>query len=143
MARILGVDIPRNKAMRIALRSLYGVGPKIALDVLAKANIDANLNSNELTEENVQNIRNILEEDYTVEGDLRREVGLNIKRLKDMGCYRGIIHRKGLPVRGQRTCTNARRPVARRVVHCFRQWRSAFARAAGPSTSPCMVNSQS
>jgi small subunit ribosomal protein S13 len=107
MARILGVDLPRNKVMRIALRSLYGVGPKIAMDVLAKANIEPNKNSNDLTEEDVNLIRTALDS-YTVEGDLRREVGLNIKRLKDLGCYRGIRHRRGLPVRGQRTCTNAR-----------------------------------
>ncbi len=108
MARILGVDIPRNKVMRIAVQSLYGVGPKIALDVLATAGVELNKNSNELTEEEAQKIRQILENDYTVEGDLRREVGLNIKRLKDMSCYRGVRHRRGLPVRGQRTSTNAR-----------------------------------
>ena len=108
MARILGVDIPRNKVLRIALRSLYGVGPAIALDVLGKAGIDPNKSSNDLTEEESQTIRKILEEEFTVEGDLRREVGLNIKRLKDMGCYRGIRHRRSLPVRGQRTNTNAR-----------------------------------
>ena len=108
MARILGVDIPRNKEMRIALRSIYGVGPKLAKDVLSKCNIALNKNSSEVTEEEAQSIRQVLEDDYTVEGDLRREVGLNIKRLKDMGCYRGLRHRKGLPVRGQRTHTNAR-----------------------------------
>ena len=107
MARILGIDLPRNKAIRIAIQSLYGVGPKIGMDVLVKAGIDPNTNSNELTEEDSNNIRGILA-DYTVEGDLRREVGLNIKRLKDLGCYRGIRHRKSLPVRGQRTSTNAR-----------------------------------
>ncbi len=108
MARILGVDIPRNKVLRVALRSLYGVGPQVALDVLGKAGLDPEKSSNDLTEEEVQTIRKYLEEDFTVEGDLRREVGLNIKRLKDMGCYRGIRHRRGLPVRGQRTHTNAR-----------------------------------
>ena len=108
MARILGVDIPRNKIMKIAIQSLYGVGPKIAVEVLGKAGIELERNSNELTEEEAQKIRQILEADYTVEGDLRREVGLNIKRLKDLGCYRGIRHRRGLPVRGQRTSTNAR-----------------------------------
>ncbi|MDA8791693.1 30S ribosomal protein S13 [Bacteriovoracaceae bacterium] len=107
MARILGVDLPRNKAMRIALRSLYGVGPKVAVDVLTKVGIDLKMNSNELTEENVNQIRSELD-NYTVEGDLRREIGLNIKRLKDLGCYRGIRHKRGLPVRGQRTSTNAR-----------------------------------
>jgi small subunit ribosomal protein S13 len=107
MARILGVDLPRNKKMSIALRSLYGVGPKVAADVLAKIGINPDRSSNEITEEEVQAIRTALE-DYTVEGDLRREVALNIKRLKDLGCYRGIRHRKGLPVNGQRTHTNAR-----------------------------------
>jgi small subunit ribosomal protein S13 len=107
MARLLGVDLPRNKVMRIALRSLYGVGPKVAMDVLVKAGIDPEKSSNEITEEEVQLIRSCLE-GYLVEGDLRRDVGLNIKRLKDLGCYRGIRHRKSLPVRGQRTHTNAR-----------------------------------
>lgn len=107
MARILGVDLPRNKKMFIAIRSLYGVGPKIGEEVLAKANIDREMNSNDVSEEQVNEIRQALE-GYTVEGDLRREVGLNIKRLKDLGCYRGIRHRKSLPCRGQRTHTNAR-----------------------------------
>lgn len=108
MARILGVDIPRNKAMRIALRSLYGVGPKVAVEVLEKSGINPEKSSNDITEEEVQAIRKHLEEGYLVEGDLRREIGLNIKRLKDMACYRGVRHKKSLPVRGQRTHTNAR-----------------------------------
>jgi small subunit ribosomal protein S13 len=108
MARILGVDIPRNKAIRIALQSLYGVGPKVAADVLKKSGINFEKSSNDLTEEEIQQIRKFLEEGYAVEGDLRREVGLNIKRLKDMACYRGVRHKKSLPVRGQRTHTNAR-----------------------------------
>lgn len=107
MARLLGVDLPRNKAMKIALRSIYGVGPKVATDVLTKVGIDLETSSNDITEEQVQAIREALTE-YAVEGDLRREIALNIKRLKDLGCYRGIRHRKGLPVRGQRTHTNAR-----------------------------------
>lgn len=107
MARIIGVDLPRNKAMKVALRSLYGVGPKIAEEVLTKASVDLERNSNELTEEEIQRIRAALD-GYTVEGDLRKEIGLNIKRLKDIGCYRGTRHRRGLPVRGQRTHTNAR-----------------------------------
>jgi len=107
MARLLGVDLPRNKAMKIAIRSIYGVGPKVAIDVLTKVGINLETNSNEIAEEQVQLIRAALDE-FTVEGDLRREVALNIKRLKDLGCYRGIRHRKGLPVRGQRTHTNAR-----------------------------------
>lgn len=107
MARILGVDLPRNKSMKIAIRSLYGIGPKLGVEVLTKSGVDLDKNSNDLTEEEVNNVRKALD-DYTVEGDLRREVGLNIKRLKDLGCYRGIRHRKSLPVRGQRTSTNAR-----------------------------------
>jgi small subunit ribosomal protein S13 len=107
MARLLGVDLPRNKKMSVALRAIYGVGPKVAADVLTKVGISADRSSNEITEEEVQQIRAALDE-YTVEGDLRREIALNIKRLKDLGCYRGIRHRKGLPVRGQRTHTNAR-----------------------------------
>ncbi len=107
MARILGVDLPRNKAMKIAIRSLYGVGPKIGKDVLEAAGVDGNINSNDLSEDEVRKIRDALDS-YTVEGDLRREVGLNIKRLKDLNCYRGIRHKRGLPVRGQRTHTNAR-----------------------------------
>jgi len=108
MARILGVDIPRNKVMRIALRSIYGVGPQVADEVLAKYSIESTKNSNELSEEEANEIRKVLETEYVVEGDLRRQIGLNIKRLKDLGCYRGVRHRRGLPVRGQRTHTNAR-----------------------------------
>ena len=107
MARILGVDLPRNKVMRIALCTLYGVGPMISVKVLEEAGVDLGKNSSDLAEDEVQKIRVILEK-YTVEGDLRREVGLNIKRLKDLSCYRGSRHRRGLPVRGQRTHTNAR-----------------------------------
>ncbi|MBP9673505.1 MAG: 30S ribosomal protein S13 [Bacteriovoracaceae bacterium] len=107
MARILGVDLPRNKAMRIALQAIYGVGPKVAFNVLSGASIDLEKNSNEITEEEIQNIRKELEA-YTVEGDLRKEVSFNIKRLKDMSCYRGTRHKKNLPVHGQRTHTNAR-----------------------------------
>ena len=108
MARVLGVDLPRNKEMRIAIRSIYGIGAKLAVDVLNQSGIELNRNSNDITEEEVQAIRGVLENGFSVEGDLRREVGLNIKRLKDMGCYRGLRHRRGLPVRGQRTHTNAR-----------------------------------
>jgi small subunit ribosomal protein S13 len=107
MARLLGVDLPRNKKIRIALRAVYGIGPKVARDVLAAVGIDPERSSNDITEDDVLSIRTALDE-YTVEGDLRREVAMNIKRLKDLGCYRGIRHRRGLPVRGQRTHTNAR-----------------------------------
>ena len=115
MARILGVDLPRNKAMKIAIQSLYGIGPFIGEEVLNKAGVDLLKNSNELTEEESNEIRKILTE-YNVEGDLRREVGLNIKRLKDLACYRGMRHRKGLPCRGQRTHTNARTRKGKKVA---------------------------
>jgi len=108
MARIVGVDLPRNKVMRVALQAIYGVGPKIAERVLVAASVELSKSSNDLTEEEVQKIRHELEKNCLVEGDLRREIGLNIKRLKDLGVYRGVRHRKGLPVRGQRTHTNAR-----------------------------------
>ncbi len=109
MARIIGVDIPRNKAMRVALRSIYGIGSSMADKILKGASISGEKNSNDLTEEETQNIRKVIEENgLSVEGDLRREIGLNIKRLKDLGTYRGLRHKKNLPVRGQRTSTNAR-----------------------------------
>jgi small subunit ribosomal protein S13 len=107
MARLLGVDLPRNKKMRIALRAIFGVGPLVAVEVLKAVGVDPERSSNEITEEEIQQIRTALDA-YTVEGDLRREIAMNIKRLKDLGCYRGIRHRRGLPVRGQRTHTNAR-----------------------------------
>lgn len=108
MARILGVDLPQNKAMKVAIRAIYGIGSTLADQVLKEAEVDLRMNSNDLTEEVIQKLRKTLEERHTVEGDLRRKVGLNIKRLKDIGCYRGLRHKKGLPVRGQRTNTNAR-----------------------------------
>jgi small subunit ribosomal protein S13 len=105
----MGVDIPRNKALKIAITAVYGIGPTLATKILAKAGIDKEKNSNELSEEEAQTIRKIIEtEGVQVEGDLRRAVGLNVKRLKDMACYRGVRHKKSLPVRGQRTHTNAR-----------------------------------
>ncbi|HAN32121.1 MAG TPA: 30S ribosomal protein S13 [Myxococcales bacterium] len=108
MARIAGVDLPRNKRVDIALRSIYGVGPYIATEVCRKAGIDAAKRTEQLTDQDVIQIREILETQYKVEGDLRRQIALDIKRLMDLGCYRGLRHRKGLPVRGQRTHTNAR-----------------------------------
>ena len=108
MARIAGVDLPRNKKMGVALTYLYGIGPVNALRVLAKANVDSEKRSDDIGEDEIARIRDVLEGEYKVEGDLRRDVALNIKRLMDLGCYRGLRHRKGLPVRGQRTHTNAR-----------------------------------
>ena len=108
MARIAGVDLPRNKKMGIALTYIYGIGNHLSDKVLDKAKVDAEKKSDDLTEEEVARIREVLETDYKVEGDLRREVSMNIKRLMDLGCYRGLRHRKNLPCRGQRTHTNAR-----------------------------------
>jgi small subunit ribosomal protein S13 len=108
MARIAGVDLPRNKRMEFALTAIYGIGRSLSKKVLEEAKIPLEKNSDELTESDVAKIREILERSVKVEGDLRREVTMNIKRLVDLGCYRGIRHRKGLPVRGQRTHSNAR-----------------------------------
>lgn len=108
MARIAGVDLPRDKAVLYALRSIYGVGPKVASEVVEKANLDPRTKIRELDEDQVSAIRNILEADYMVEGDLRREVFSNIRRLFEINCYRGLRHRRGLPVHGQRTRQNAR-----------------------------------
>ena len=108
MARIAGVDLPRHKHIAFSLPYLYGIGKKLALEICAKAGISPQKKTEELTETEIKKIRDLLEGDYTVEGDLRREVQMNIKRLLDLGCYRGLRHRKGLPVHGQRTHTNAR-----------------------------------
>ena len=108
MARIAGVDLPRHKHVAYALPYLYGVGRKLAFEICAKAGIPANKKTEELTENEIRKIRELLETVYKVEGDLRREVQMNIKRLMDLGCYRGLRHRRGLPVNGQRTHTNAR-----------------------------------
>ena len=108
MARISGVDIPNAKRVEVALTYIYGIGPKSASDILAKTGIDPDKRAKDLTEDDIAKLRDEIENNYTVEGQLRREVALNIKRLVEINCYRGIRHRKGLPVRGQRTKTNAR-----------------------------------
>ncbi|MBQ2719592.1 MAG: 30S ribosomal protein S13 [Clostridia bacterium] len=108
MARIAGVDIPNNKRIEIALTYIYGIGLKSAQDILAKTGIDPNTRAKDLSENEVAKLRDVIEADYHVEGDLRREVAMNIKSMVEINCYRGIRHRKGLPVRGQRTKTNAR-----------------------------------
>ena len=108
MARIAGVDIPNNKRVEIALTYIYGIGRKSANDILAKTGISPDTRAKDLTEAEVAKLRDEIESSYSVEGDLRRDVALNIKRLVEINCYRGIRHRKGLPVRGQRTKTNAR-----------------------------------
>ena len=118
MARIAGVNIPTQKRVVIALQYIHGIGPKLAKEVCVKANIPEERRVSQLTDAEVLLIRETIDRDYTVEGDLRRDVAMNIKRLMDLGCYRGLRHRRGLPVRGQRTHTNARtrkgkaRPIA-------------------------------
>ena len=108
MARIAGVDIPNVTRVEIALTYIYGIGRKSANDILAKTGINPDTRAKDLTEEEVAKLRDEIENSYTVEGDLRRDVAMNIKRMVEINCYRGIRHRKGLPVRGQRTKTNAR-----------------------------------
>lgn len=108
MARIAGVDLPKDKRIEIALTYIFGIGPTTAKRILAQAGVDPNVRSKDLTEDAIVKIRTILERDFTVEGDLRRDVAMHIKRLMDIGSYRGLRHRKGLPVRGQRSKTNAR-----------------------------------
>ncbi|MBO7405019.1 MAG: 30S ribosomal protein S13 [Clostridia bacterium] len=108
MARISGVDIPNAKRVEVAMTYIYGIGLKSARDILAKTGVNPDTRAKDLTEEDIAKLRDEIENHYTVEGELRREVALNIKRLTEINCYRGIRHRKGLPVRGQRTKTNAR-----------------------------------
>ena len=108
MARIAGVDLPRDKRVEIGLTYIFGIGRKTSQDILAKAGVDPNIRVKDLSEEDAGKIRKIIDADYSVEGELRRDVSLNIKRLMEIGCYRGIRHRRGLPVRGQNTKTNAR-----------------------------------
>ena len=117
MARIAGVDLPKNKVVEIGLTAIYGIGRTSAKKIMAEANIDSSKRIKDLTEEDEAKIREIIERDYVVEGDLKREVSLNIKRLMEIGCYRGIRHKRKLPVRGQRTKTNARtRKGPRKIV---------------------------
>ena len=108
MARISGIDLPRDKRIEVALTSIYGIGPARAAEVLAKTGIDADIRVKDLTEEQEGLLRDAIEHHYIIEGDLRRETAMNIKRLSEIGCYRGLRHRRGLPVHGQRTKTNAR-----------------------------------
>ena len=108
MARISGVDLPREKRVEVGLTYIYGIGRPSADKILAKAEVNPDTRVKDLTDEEVSRIRDVIDETQTVEGDLRREIAMNIKRLQEIGCYRGIRHRKGLPVRGQKTKTNAR-----------------------------------
>lgn len=108
MARIAGVDLPRDRASWYGLQSIYGVGPKVATEICEKIGLDPRKKVRDLTDDEISQIRTILDQDYQVEGDLRREIFSNIRRLMEIGCYRGLRHRRGLPVRGQRTRSNAR-----------------------------------
>lgn len=108
MARIAGVDIPRDKRVVISLQYIHGIGPTLSKQILGKTNVSPDTRVKDLTEEEVNRLREVIDKEYRVEGDLRREVALNIKRLEEIGCYRGIRHRRHLPVHGQRTRTNAR-----------------------------------
>ncbi|MFA5515126.1 MAG: 30S ribosomal protein S13 [Desulfuromonadales bacterium] len=108
MARIAGIDLPRNKRIEVALTYIFGIGRSSSQEILAKAAVDANTRTDDLTEAEVAKIRDLIDHEFRVEGDLRREITVNIKRLMDLGCYRGLRHRRGLPARGQRTKTNAR-----------------------------------
>jgi small subunit ribosomal protein S13 len=127
MARISGVDLPRNKRIEVALTYIFGVGRKLSKDILVLAKLDPNKRTDALTEDDVARLREVIERNFKVEGDLRRETSMNINRLMDLGCYRGVRHRKGLPVRGQRTHTNARtRKGPKRMV----------SRAAAPAAAP-------
>ena len=108
MARIAGIDLPREKRVEIGLTYIYGIGVSSSNKILAKAGVNPDTRVKDLTDDQVGAIRKIIDEEYKVEGDLRRDVALNIKRLTEIGCYRGLRHRRGLPVRGQRTKTNAR-----------------------------------
>ena len=108
MARIAGIDLPKNKRIEIALTYIYGIGRSTSQKILTQANVNLDTKSDDLTESQINAIRQIIDSHYKVEGDLRTEVSMNIKRLMDLGCYRGLRHRRGLPVRGQRTHTNAR-----------------------------------
>ena len=133
MARIAGVNIPTNKRVLIALQYIHGIGQKSARDIVTKVGIDDARRVNQLTDAEVLQIRETIDKDFTVEGDLRRENSMNIKRLMDLACYRGLRHRKGLPVRGQRTHTNARtrkgpaKPIAGKKNKESARWPNRFA----------------
>jgi small subunit ribosomal protein S13 len=117
MARIAGVDLPRGKRVEVGLTYIYGIGLRTSQEILKNTSINPDVRVKDLSEDEVTRLRDIIDRDYVVEGDLRREIGLNIKRLQEIGCYRGLRHRRNLPVRGQRTRTNARtRRGVRRTV---------------------------
>ncbi|MBM3239809.1 30S ribosomal protein S13 [Candidatus Poribacteria bacterium] len=131
MARIAGVDLPRNKRIDIALTYIYGIGRKNAKDIIETAKVASNTKSQDLTEDEISRLREIIDRDYKVEGDLRREIEMNIRRLMDIGSYRGLRHRRGLPVRGQRTSTNARTRKGRAKTISVGRKAKEVARRAG------------
>lgn len=134
MARVAGVDLPREKRGEVAITYIYGIGRSTARRILSRANLDPNKRVKGWTEDETARVRDIIEREYKVEGDLRREVSMNVKRLMDIGAYRGIRHRRGLPVRGQRTHTNARtRKGPRRGVMVKKKPAAAAAPAAAPA----------
>jgi small subunit ribosomal protein S13 len=136
MARIAGVDLPPNKRIEVGLTYIFGIGRARARNILSKAQVTESVKVRDLTEEQVSNIRKVIDQEGRVEGDLKKEVSMNIKRLMDIGCYRGIRHRRGLPVRGQRTHTNARtRKGPRGKLMTVRKPASAPA-AAAPKAAP-------
>lgn len=116
MPRIIGVDIPGNKRVEFSLRYLYGIGPALALEIIEKVGIDRNIKAKDLTPDQIAKITKILQDDLTVEGDLRRQLSADIRRLQQINCYRGVRHRRSLPVRGQRTKTNARTRKGKKIT---------------------------
>ena len=136
MARVAGVDLPRDKRGEVAITYIYGIGRSTALSVLRQANIDPNKRVKAWSEDEVGRIREIIEREHTVEGDLRRELSMNVKRLMDIGAYRGIRHRRGLPVRGQRTHTNARTRKGPRRGVMVKKKPTAAAAAPAPAAAP-------
>jgi small subunit ribosomal protein S13 len=132
MPRVLGIDIPGRKQLEYSLRYIYGIGPSLAKEVCKKANLDPSMKADDLKDEDIQSLVHVLQNEYRIEGDLRREVSANIRRLVSIGCYRGRRHRSGLPVRGQRTKTNARtRKGAKRTVGVVRGKEARSAVKAG------------
>jgi small subunit ribosomal protein S13 len=135
MARIAGIDLPPNKRIEISLTYIYGIGRARSKGILRKAGVDESIKVKDLTEEQVSNIRKVIDQEGKVEGDLKKEISLNIKRLMDIGCYRGMRHRRGLPVRGQRTHTNARTRKGPRGKLQLTRKPAAPKAAAGPAPS--------
>lgn len=137
MARIAGIDLPPNKKVEISLTYIYGIGRTRSRQILRKAGVDEAVKVKDLTEEQVSNIRKVIDQEGKVEGDLKKEVSMNIKRLMDIGCYRGMRHRRGLPVRGQRTHTNARtRKGPRGKLVMTRKPAKPAAAAPAPAPAP-------